>query len=73
MHTKFPYRPTGDVSLLSGNASYFASVGNVLWVFGHSLCSLFTKLAVLWQKFINILEESVVSSFCPQDVGRKSL
>jgi hypothetical protein len=28
---KFPYRPTRDVSLFSGDASYFAFCSGVLW------------------------------------------
>jgi hypothetical protein len=32
-HKKFPYRPTRDVSLFSGHASYFNNVHGLQWYF----------------------------------------
>lgn len=51
----------------------FLLLGMYFRFFGHSFCSLFYKSCVLWQKFINVVEETVVSSFYPEDGGSKFL
>jgi hypothetical protein len=48
-HKMFPYRPTRDVSLLSGRASYFST----FWV-GKVACSMCVHIWTTWRYQINV-------------------